>query len=172
MNLSRTLAPGKQSVNMVDWKSSVLFPLIWITGLISRRPSSWNRVQHYGRIERGDGSISFIMHHRKPAAVFPGSQRFSWCSYFYMIIFSKLSWFSYFYMNIFSKFSWFSVLFVCFPYTYFLKVLMVLLFICFPYTYFLKILMVLLFLYDYFLKVLMALLIVSVDSGAWSHACT
>ena len=39
------------------------------------KSSHWNRVQYYGRIERGDGSISFIMHHRKPAAVFPASQR-------------------------------------------------------------------------------------------------
>ena len=61
-------------------KCSSFFPLGWITGLISRRPifldhGSWNRVQHYGRIERGDGSNSFIMHHRKPVAVSPGSQR-------------------------------------------------------------------------------------------------
>ena len=60
---------------MVDWKYSSIFPLDWITGLISRRPSSWDRVQHYGRIERGGGSISFIMHYRKPTAVSPGSQR-------------------------------------------------------------------------------------------------
>ena len=35
----------------------------------------WNRVQAYGRIERFDGWISFIMHHPKPAAVSQGSQR-------------------------------------------------------------------------------------------------
>ena len=84
LNLSRTFAPGKNSMNMVDWKYRSFFSLDWITGLISRRPSSWNRVQHYGRIERGDGSISFIMHHRKPGAVFLASQRCSeggqsWC---------------------------------------------------------------------------------------------
>ena len=50
---------AKNSMNMVDWKHSNFFLLDWITGLISRRPSSWNRVQHYGRIEREDGSISF-----------------------------------------------------------------------------------------------------------------
>ena len=31
-------------------------------------------VQDYGRIEREHGSISFIMHDRKPGAVFPASQ--------------------------------------------------------------------------------------------------
>ena len=84
MILSRTVAPGTKSVNMVDWKYSSFFSLDWITGLISRRPSSWNRVQDYGRIERFGGSISFFMHNRKPAAVFPASQRCSeggqsWC---------------------------------------------------------------------------------------------
>ena len=41
-------------MNMVGWKHRSFFSLDWITGLISRRPSSWNRVQHHGRIERGD----------------------------------------------------------------------------------------------------------------------
>ena len=41
------------------------------------KPSRWDRVQHCVRIERGDGSISSIVHHRKPAAVSPGSQRCS-----------------------------------------------------------------------------------------------
>ena len=62
---------------MVDWLtgSTVVFlPLDWITGLISRRPSSWKGVQDYGRIERGHGSISPTMHDRKPGAVFPASQ--------------------------------------------------------------------------------------------------
>ena len=77
INLSTTVAPGKNSVNMVDWKYSSFFPLDWITGLISRRPSSWKGVFDYGRIERGHGSISFIMHHQKPGAVFPASQRCS-----------------------------------------------------------------------------------------------
>ena len=39
--------------------------------------SSQNRVQDYGRIERFGGSISFIMHHRKPGAVLKGSPRCS-----------------------------------------------------------------------------------------------
>ena len=49
-----TVAPGKHSANMVDWKYSSFFPLDWVTELISRRPSSWNRVQRYGQIERFD----------------------------------------------------------------------------------------------------------------------
>ena len=79
INLSRTVAPGKKSVNMVDWKYSSFSPLDLVTGLISRRPSScqWNRVQHYGRIERFGGSISFIVHHPKPAAVSRRSQSMS-----------------------------------------------------------------------------------------------
>ena len=49
------------------------------------KSSRWNRVQDYGRIERGIGSISFIMHHHgKPVAVFLASQSCSeggesWC---------------------------------------------------------------------------------------------
>ena len=48
------------------------------------KSSRQNRVQDYGRIERFGDSISFIMHHRKPGAVFPASQRCSeggqsWC---------------------------------------------------------------------------------------------
>ena len=76
--LSRTVAPlaGKNSMNMVpvDWKYNSFFSLDWITGLISWRPSSWNRVQHYGRTERFGGGISFTMHHPEPAAVSQRSQ--------------------------------------------------------------------------------------------------
>ena len=39
INLSRTLAPGNNSVNMVDWKYSGFLSLDWITWLTSRRPS-------------------------------------------------------------------------------------------------------------------------------------
>ena len=73
--LSRTLAPGKHSVNMVDWKYSVFCLVRLDHRAISRRPSSCNRVQDYGRIEQGHGSVSFIMHNRKPAAVSLGSPR-------------------------------------------------------------------------------------------------
>ena len=38
------------------------------------RSSRHRWVPDYGRIDRGDGSISFIMHDRKRLAVFPSSQ--------------------------------------------------------------------------------------------------
>ena len=42
------------------------FFVAWIPGLISRRPSSWNRVEHFGRTGhvhcRGRGSSNYVMH--------------------------------------------------------------------------------------------------------------
>ena len=57
MNLSRTLAPGKNSVNMVDWKYSGFFSLIWITGLISRIPIPATKFLEGGLRLRSDWTI-------------------------------------------------------------------------------------------------------------------
>jgi hypothetical protein len=62
------------SIDFLWQISSLLFPRT-MEQSCSREIKPRKGVQDYGRIERGHGSISFIMHHRKPAAVFPASQR-------------------------------------------------------------------------------------------------
>ena len=82
--LSRSLhnsAAGGYSVNMVDWKYSSSFSLIWITEKSGQRTpwksSRWNRVQRFGRTERFDGCSGLYMHYTKPGAVSLRSPRCS-----------------------------------------------------------------------------------------------
>ena len=65
---------AKDSVNMLDWKYGSFFSFAWIPGLISRRPSSWNRVGYFCRSGRFNGGAHLYMHHTKPAAIEKGSQ--------------------------------------------------------------------------------------------------